>query len=79
MRSEVWHQLEISTYEGALEIWIDGVRFLTYNDPKPLPGGAITLGAGYGEPLDPQSVVYYDDLVVCELTAPFAPMPTPES
>jgi len=78
MKRDVWHQIEISTYEGTLEVWIDGVRFLSYEDPKPLPGGIMTLGQGYEEPLDPQSIVYYDDIVVCELTAPFVPMPTPE-
>lgn len=79
MRSGEWHRLEIGTYEGVLEIWIDGVRFVTYEDPKPLPEGAIILGVGFGEALDPQSIIYYDDLVVCELTSPFVPMPTPES
>ena len=78
LESDVWHQLEVSTYNGTLEIWIDGARFLTYTDPQPLPGGTMVIGQGLGEPLDPESVVYYNNISVCELTAPFVPMPTPE-
>jgi hypothetical protein len=79
MSSEEWHQLEISTYEGTLNIWIDGVLFVSYDDPKPLPGGSIHFGVGLGEPLDYQSVIYYDDFVICELTAPFVTKPMLES
>ena len=78
MKSGEWHQLEIGTFGSVLEIWIDGRRFLAYDDQNPLPDGYISFYVGYGKPLDPQSVIYYDDFVVCELTAPFVPMPTPE-
>lgn len=78
LESDVWHQLEVSIYNGKLEVWIDGAMFLTYNDPKPLPGGTMIFGAGLGEPLDPESIVYYNNISVCELTAPFTPMTTPE-
>jgi hypothetical protein len=78
LESDVWHQLEVSTYNGTLEVWIDGARFLTYTDPQPLPGGTMIIGQGFGEPLDPESIVYYNNISVCELTGPFVPMPAPE-
>jgi hypothetical protein len=78
MKSDVWHHLEISRYEGIFEIWIDGNSFLSYTDPKPLPEGYIHLSVGLGDPVDPESVMYYDDFVICELTAPFESKPTPE-
>ena len=78
LESDVWHQLEVSTYNGTLEIWIDGARFLTYTDPQPLPGGTMVISQGLGESQDPEYVVYYNNISVCELTAPFVPMLTPE-
>jgi len=78
MESDVWHQLEIGTFEGVLDIWIDGTRFLSYQDPNPLPAGKVVLGTVYDEALGTVSTVYFDDLVICELTKPFAPMPTSE-
>lgn len=77
LKSDVWHAVEIGTYEGLLEIWIDGARFLTYKDPKPLLGSGLKLSVD--ETTDADSVAYFDDISICELTAPFVPMPTPES
>jgi len=74
----VWHQLEISTYEGTFEFWLDGEPLVTFDDPQPLPEGRLTIGVGLGETPDNTSIVYFDDMSVCELSAPFAPMPTPE-
>ena len=79
MRSGEWHQIEISTFQGLLEVWIDGRRFLHYNDPRPLPEGALSIGAGWDSSPDDPSIVYFDDISVCELSAPYVPMPTPES
>jgi hypothetical protein len=78
-RSGIWHQIETSTYEGVLEIWIDGARILKYEDPRPLPGGMINIGVGLFDTPENQSVVYFDDISVCELTSPFVPLPKPES
>lgn len=64
-----WHRVEIATYQGMLSVWLDGVELLTYQDPKPLPPG--TLGIGLGESLEEGSLVYFDNLTVCELSEPF--------
>jgi len=72
----VWHTIEISTYNGVLEVWLDGHRALTYKDPAPLIGGP--LGIELWESEDDQSIIYFDDISVCELNAPFVPIPTPE-
>jgi len=78
-----WHQIEISTYEGRFELWLDGLLWLRYDDPEPLPGGTIQIGVTGGDTLDNTAIaypnVYYNDFVVCELNAPFVPMPTPIS
>ena len=76
LRNDVWHTFEISTYEDMMEIWIDGSRFMTYRDPNPLPGNA--LGLFVNETTDPESVAYFDDISICELSEPFVPMPTRE-
>jgi hypothetical protein len=75
-KSGKWHRIEISAYEGELEAWIDGSRILTYNDPDPLPEGGIFLVV---VPHVDNTIVYLDDMALCELTAPFVPLPAPES
>ena len=75
----VWHNIEISSFEGRFTIWVDSTELLSYDDPQPLPEGYFVIGAGFGDPMEPQAPIYYDDIVVCQLTAPFMPMPTPET
>ncbi|MGB2963205.1 MAG: hypothetical protein WBB69_04390 [Anaerolineales bacterium] len=72
-----WHDIEISTYDGVYEVWRDGIRMLFYTDPQPLPGGGIFLELDQSDGGE-QSIVYFDDFAVCELTAPFTPLSTPE-
>ena len=75
-KSGIWHRIEISAYEGKLEAWIDGYRILAYTDPNPLPEGGIFLVV---EPFVDNTIIYLDDIALCELSEPFAPMPIPES
>ena len=75
IKKDVWQLLEISTYHDTLEVWLDGILVLKYNDPKPIPGGQIGIGLLPSE--FEGSMVYFDNLSVCELTEPFVPMPTP--
>lgn len=75
-KKDEWHQVEISTYEGELEVWIDGYRILAYTDPNPLPEGGIHIEV---KPEDGQTIYYFDNVIVCGLSAPYVPMPTPES
>ena len=71
-----WHQIEMSTFDGNFEFWLDGKRLLLYEDPEPLPGGTFQFSFGASPVV---SVDYFDNISVCELTAPYVPMPTPES
>jgi len=68
--NEVWHTIEISTYQGTLEVWLDGEQLLSYQDPDPLPKGK--LGLGLWQSISKNSMVYFDNISVCELTEPFA-------
>jgi len=72
VKKDVWHLLEISTYNTTLEVWLDGTQLLTYVDPQPLPGGQIGLGLLASE--DEDSIVYFDNLAMCELSEPFSPL-----
>lgn len=69
-----WHQIEMSTYEGDFEFWLNGARLLLYEDPEPLTGGNFDIG--YFESPGVDFVDYFDNISVCELNAPYVPMPT---
>jgi hypothetical protein len=73
---ETWYLLEISSYNDLIQVWVDGQMMLEYQDPQPLAPGTIGLEAHIWN--DPETIFYFDDLSVCELSAPFVPMPTPE-
>jgi DNA-binding SARP family transcriptional activator len=75
LESGAWHIIEIGTFNGQLDVWIDGVRFFTYVDPNPLPPGALTMSV-VQVPGD-QSQVYFDDISICELTAPLTSISAP--
>jgi DNA-binding SARP family transcriptional activator len=75
--SQEWHLIEIATFDGQLDIWIDGKMLMSYIDPKPIPPGTLAI-AGYAEN-EGQSRVYFDDIVICELTAPFVSIAASES
>ena len=72
LKQYVWHLLEISSYNATFEVWLDGIQLLSYVDPRPLPGGQIGLGLELSE--DENFMIYYDNLSVCELSAPFVSM-----
>jgi hypothetical protein len=62
-----WYSFEISTYKGVTEIWKDGKEMVSYTDKDPLPPGTIGLEPHF----DAEGSIYYDNLAVCELSAPF--------
>jgi hypothetical protein len=64
-----WYYAEISHYQGQVQVWVDGKMQVEYVDPQPLPPGMISMEAH--APNDPNTVYYFDDLAVCELSAPF--------
>lgn len=70
-----WHLLEYSYYEGTVSVYIDGQEGTTWTDTQPWEGGTLNL-----EPMaSGDTVFYYDDFSVCELSAPFEPIPRPET
>lgn len=75
MAQNRWYYLEISTYQGLTQLWVDGRKLIAYQDPQPLPGGAIGLEVHMFK--DAKAVYYFDDFAVCQLSAPFKSLPAP--
>jgi hypothetical protein len=69
-----WHNIEISTYQGDTQVWLDGKRMAGYTDPKPLPGGGIGLELISFDSSKPDTIIYFDNISVCGLSAPFTSM-----
>jgi hypothetical protein len=75
-RAENWHTIEISTYQGRTEVWLDGRLVSGYTDPKPLPAGGIGLELMNFDTSKPDTVIYFDNISVCQLSAPFTSLYT---
>jgi len=71
LKPNLWHYLEISTYQGQLQVWLDGVSVVDVVDDVPLPPGGFSIGSG------DSGIIYYDAISVCGLSAPFKSMPAP--
>lgn len=68
---EAWHYLEISTYQGSVQVWLDGEQIVAAEDVAPLPPGGMNIqGAGKG-------LHYFDAISVCRLSAPFVSIASP--
>jgi len=76
VKADTWHLLEMAYYDGVMSIYLDGKKLIEYTDPQPWEGGSINLEP---YPQDEAAAMYYDDLVLCNLSAPFAPLPTPDA
>jgi hypothetical protein len=63
-----WHTIEISTYQGEYQMWIDGVLLGRWTDPDPIPDGYLGIGMDFWAG---DSLIYFDNISVCELNAPF--------
>lgn len=70
MQSSRWYYLEISAYQGVIQVWVDGKKLISFTDPNPLPPGTIGLEAHVLK--DAKTAYYFDDLSVCGLSAPFS-------
>lgn len=70
-----WHLMEISYFDGTVAVYIDGEEGFAWTDPNPWDGGTVAF-----EPY-PQgdATFYYDDISVCGLSAPFTPLPPPQT
>ena len=66
-----WHYVELSVYQGNVQMWVDGKPVIDFTDPSPLPEKTIGIWIG---PFTDKSitVMYFDDIRVCGLSAPFA-------
>ena len=74
-----WHYAEFSVYQGNIQMWLDGKPVIDFTDPEPLP--EKTPGIWIGPFTDKSiTVLYFDDIRVCGLNAPFASLlaPTPQ-
>jgi hypothetical protein len=70
LKPNVWHYLEISTYLGQLQVWLDGASVVDVVDDMPLPPGGFSIGKG------DTGIMYFDAISVCGLSAPFISMPS---
>ncbi len=57
-----WHEIKITSIGGYITVYLDGELKLEYQDPDPLPDGAIAIENSWG-------TIWYDDIVVCSVTA----------
>lgn len=66
-----WYTMELSMYQGHIQLWVDGKLVIEYTDEMPLPPGDMGIWIG---PFTDKSltVMYFDDIRVCGLSAPFA-------
>lgn len=65
-RGGEWHLLEIGYLDGNVMIFLDGKQVANWTDSNPWEGGTLNL-----EPYPAKdSVFYYDNFSVCELSAP---------
>ena len=71
-KAENWHTIEISTFQGRTEVWLDGQKKSGYTDPKPLPSGGIGLEFIPFDTAKPGTIVYFDNMSICGLSAPFS-------
>jgi hypothetical protein len=71
LEPKVWHYMEISTYQGKIQVWLDGKAAVETTDTTPLPPGGFDIGRGNA------GVMYFDAISVCGLISPFTSMPSP--
>jgi hypothetical protein len=67
-----WYDLAISYFNGTHQVWYDGQKQIEYQDPEPFPPGTIGFEAHLDE--GKQTQFFIDNMVICELTAPYEPM-----
>ncbi|MFZ5910624.1 MAG: carboxypeptidase regulatory-like domain-containing protein [Chloroflexota bacterium] len=66
-----WYNFDIAYFDGLHQVWVDGKKIIEYQDSQPYPEGTIGLEAHLNQSMVTQ--FFFDDFVVCELTAPYAP------
>ena len=70
-----WHTFEISTYQGEIQLWIDGIYMTQWTDQQPIEEGYFTIEHDFWKG---GSYAHYDNFSVCGLNAPFTSIFTKE-
>ncbi len=71
LNSDQWYDIAITYFNGVHQVWYDGKDQLKYEDAQPYPAGTI----GFETHLEAGKTtqLFFDNLAVCELTAPYQP------
>ena len=71
LKQDRWYDITIAYFNGTHQVWYDGKKQIEYQDANPFPAGTI----GFETHLDESKASHFfiDDLVICELTAPYEP------
>jgi len=69
-----WISVAIAFYENSLEFWINDELYVALDDPDPIPSGGLMMHF-----TQPGAVASLDNMVICELTGPYAPPVTEEN
>ena len=72
LKRNEWHQVDIATFQGRFDFWVNSRVLVSFKDPDPLPSGTMMIGID--EVIGPEQTTYFDNLVVCELTEPYDPL-----
>jgi hypothetical protein len=72
---DTWHLMEFSYFDGTVMLYIDKKEVMSWEEPNPWEGGSVNL-----EPyMQNDGVIFYDDMSLCVLTAPFETIPRPST
>lgn len=69
-----WISVAIAFYDNSLEFWINDELYLALDDPDPIPSGGLMMHF-----TQPGAIASLDNMVICELTEPYAPPVTEEN
>jgi hypothetical protein len=67
-----WYDIAISYFNGTHQVWYDGKKQIEYQDTDPFPAGTIGFETHLNE--GKLTEFFIDDMVICELSAPYEPM-----
>lgn len=70
-----WHRIEMGYFDGTLTLFVDGEEQLVYTDPQPWQDGTVGLEVQIPE----GESIYFDNLSLCELSAPPQAIPRPKT
>ncbi len=70
LEPDSWHNFAIADYKGAISVWLDGKMAMSANHDNPIEKGK------FGFQINPatQAEIWFDNLIVCGLSAPYSPV-----